>query len=64
MAGTVVVVVVAGFLLSLGAETLQCYIVSRHSSASDLLCNTLGTVIGVMAARFVDASLVSGAAYD
>ncbi len=40
--------VTVGFLVSLIIETLQVWLPSRNSSASDLLLNTLGTYVGIV----------------
>lgn len=50
---TIVAVITAGLLFSLGAEKLQCYIVGRHSSGADVFCNTLGTTIGILAVKYL-----------
>ncbi len=41
------IVIFAGFLFSLGIESFQAYMPTRHSSRLDLICNTAGTLIGV-----------------
>ena len=43
----------AGFLVSFSIELLQIYLPARSSSMMDLVCNTLGTGIGVMAAFYI-----------
>ncbi len=45
--------ILAGALLSLGAEALQYAVPGRHSSASDVAANVLGVVIGVLAERLL-----------
>ena len=42
----------AGFWISLSIELLQIYLPARSSSMMDLVCNTLGTGIGVVAAFY------------
>ncbi len=44
----VVFAVVVGGLLSLGIEWVQVYLPMRDSSLTDLLCNTLGTLLGAL----------------
>lgn len=46
-------VIVAGALLSLGAEVLQYAVPGRHSSAADVAANVLGVVIGVLTERLL-----------
>jgi hypothetical protein len=41
-----------GFLLSLGIELTQVYLPSRDSQVSDLVCNVLGTALGMALARW------------
>ena len=43
--------VVAGFVLSLGIELLQLAIAGRTTATLDVLCNTLGAVVGWLLAR-------------
>jgi VanZ family protein len=45
--------VCVGFALSFGVETVQSYLPSRVSSASDLLANTLGSLLGAMFALLI-----------
>jgi len=40
-------VVLAGFLISLTIEIIQVWLPTRYSSATDLFCNTAGTLFGV-----------------
>ena len=42
-----------GALTSLGIELAQVYLPSRNSSATDLVFNTLGTLIGILLLRLV-----------
>ena len=46
-----VLVISGGALLSLLIEINQVFLVSRNSSATDLLLNILGTVLGVVLYR-------------
>ena len=43
--------VLAGFVLSLGIELLQLAIRGRTTATLDVLCNTLGAVVGWLLAR-------------
>lgn len=43
--------VVAGFVLSLGIELVQLAIPGRTTVSLDVLCNTLGAVVGWLLAR-------------
>ena len=58
-AGTVIVL---GFLLSLAIETSQRLLPTRDSDMTDVITNTLGTVLGVLACRWTLAhKLFTGA---
>lgn len=46
----VILVVVAGFVVSLAIELLQAYLPSRDSNLRDLITNVLGTFIGALGA--------------
>jgi hypothetical protein len=48
--GLVLLTVVAGFVVSFAIEYLQAYLPSRDSSLRDLICNTVGTAMGAVAA--------------
>ena len=41
-------VAVFGFISSLGIEWAQSFLLSRNSSISDVICNTIGTMLGVV----------------
>lgn len=43
--------VAAGFLLSLGIELLQLAVPGRTTATADVLCNTLGALVGWLLAR-------------
>jgi VanZ family protein len=49
--GNVVWAVCAGAMLSLVIELTQVWLPNRDSSATDLFCNTLGTLLGALLAR-------------
>jgi VanZ family protein len=53
---TVLVVVALGAVLSLSIELVQVFMPARHSSMADLVCNTMGTIVGcgfwVVGSRF------------
>jgi len=42
------ITILTGFSISLAIELIQVYMPARSSSLTDLMCNTLGTVIGVV----------------
>jgi VanZ family protein len=44
----ILVILTAGFCLSLGIEILQIFLPSRFSSVSDILVNVLGTFVGLL----------------
>ena len=46
-------VIVAGAAISLSIETIQVWLPNRVSSMTDLLCNTAGTLFGVLLARAI-----------
>jgi len=48
-----VLTVLAGAMLSVSIEILQAYLPTRDSSQMDLICNTLGTVLGVGILRVI-----------
>jgi VanZ like family/Concanavalin A-like lectin/glucanases superfamily len=50
------IVVGAGFAISLTIETVQVWLPNRVSSMNDLLCNTAGTLLGVLLALAVRRS--------
>ena len=59
----VILTVVAGFVVSFAIEYLQAYLPSRDSSLRDLVCNTMGTAIGTIAAAWIvskRSTLVTG----
>lgn len=47
---TVLCVVFVGAVISLGLETVQVWLVNRVSSLTDVVCNTAGTLLGVLLA--------------
>ena len=49
----ILIVTFLGSLLSLSVEILQIFTLNRTTSVSDLITNTVGTVIGIFAASFV-----------
>jgi VanZ family protein len=51
----VVWAVCAGATISLAIELTQVWLPNRSSSATDLLCNTLGTFLGVLLARKIQS---------
>jgi len=53
IAGIAVLVVLAGFAMSLGIELAQAYMPTRNSSLIDLITNSSGTIFGVTAAILV-----------
>jgi VanZ family protein len=42
------ITVLLGFVFSLAIELLQVYLPTRDSSLLDLICNVVGTLIGVI----------------
>jgi VanZ like family/Concanavalin A-like lectin/glucanases superfamily len=53
LAYMVFLTVVAGFVVSFAIEYLQAYLPSRDSSLRDLICNTVGTAMGAVAAALL-----------
>jgi hypothetical protein len=53
LASIILLVVVVGFGVSFAIEYLQAYLPSRDSSLRDLFCNTMGTLIGAIAAAWL-----------
>lgn len=51
--GRALVVVTSGAVISLTIEVIQVWLPNRVSSFSDLLCNTIGTLLGVVLALVV-----------
>ena len=43
-----IVVAAAGFVISLAIELLQIYLPSRNSQLNDVICNAVGTVLGIL----------------
>jgi glycopeptide antibiotics resistance protein len=46
-------VIMSGLVLSLTIELLQVYLPSRYSQLDDVICNSVGTVLGVMILHLV-----------
>jgi hypothetical protein len=55
-AGNVVWTVAAGVIISLAIELTQVWLPNRTSSATDLFCNTLGTLLGALVARSIPST--------
>jgi VanZ family protein len=58
--GAVVLALLAGFCLSLVMESIQNYLPGRVSSKEDLILNTMGSMLGALLVRALDAMGVIG----
>jgi len=54
--GIVMLATLIGFCSSLTFEVAQAYMVSRSSTIQDLILNTVGTLVGALAAQWLDAA--------